>query len=190
MSAVYSTASATAGNPPNQMANGTDRIGTVGWRLWREGVAAGARTRLDVDGLGLAAGEYVTGIMLEYGSVEVGFRTLQDMSYLVYATEPLDNSNGEVVIPNSVTSHITRNWRDGQGLYDDAHDNVITRVIDTFGFASSYHGFSTGTAGNGGALTATGDRVPALEGVAMLLAAVAAVLLGIWATRREEGEGA
>ena len=30
----------------------------------------------------------------------------------------------------------------------------------------------------------------ALEGVAMLLAAVAAVLLGIWATRREEGEGA
>ena len=97
---------------------------------------------------------------------------------------------GEVVIPNSVTSHITRNWRDGQGLYDDAHDNVITRVIDTFGFASSYHGFSTGTAGNGGALTATGDRVPALEGVAMLLAAVAAVLLGIWATRREEGEGA
>lgn len=154
-SAVYSTASATAGNPPNQMADGTDRIGTVGWRLWREGVAAGARTRLDVDGLGLAAGEYVTGIMLEYGSVEVGFRTLQDMSYLVYATEPLDNSNGEVVIPNSVTSHITRNWRDGQGLYDDAHDNVITRVIDTFGFASSYHGFSTGTAGNGGALTAT-----------------------------------
>ena len=189
-SAVYSTASATAGNPPNQMADGTDRIGTVGWRLWREGVAAGARTRLDVDGLGLAAGEYVTGIMLEYGSVEVGFRTLQDMSYLVYATEPLENSNGEVVIPNSVTSHITRNWRDGQGLYDDAHDNVITRVIDTFGFASSYHGFSTGTAGNGGALTATGDRVPALEGVAMLLAAVAAVLLGIWATRREEGEGA
>ena len=189
-SAVYSTASATAGNPPNQMADGTDRIGTVGWRLWREGVAAGARTSLDVDGLGLAAGEYVTGIMLEYGSVEVGFRTLQDMSYLVYATEPLDNSNGEVVIPNSVTSHITRNWRDGQGLYDDAHDNVITRVIDTFGFASSYHGFSTGTAGNGGALTATGDRVPALEGVAMLLAAVAAVLLGIWATRREEGEGA
>ena len=189
-SAVYSTASATAGNPPNQMADGTDRIGTVGWRLWREGVAAGARTRLDVDGLGLAAGEYVTGIMLEYGSVEVGFRTLQDMRYLVYATEPLDNSNGEVVIPNSVTSHITRNWRDGQGLYDDAHDNVITRVIDTFGFASSYHGFSTGTAGNGGALTATGDRVPALEGVAMLLAAVAAVLLGIWATRREEGEGA
>ena len=41
-SAVYSTASATAGNPPNQMADGTDRIGTVGWRLWREGVAAGA----------------------------------------------------------------------------------------------------------------------------------------------------
>ena len=189
-SAVYSTASATAGNPENQMADGTDRIGTVGWRLWREGVAAGARTRLDVSGLGLADGEHVTGIMLEYGSVEVGFRTLQDMSYLVYATEPLDNSNGEVVIPNSVTSHITRNWRDGQGLYDDAHDNVITRVIDTFGFASSYHGFSTGTAGNGGALTATGDRVPALEGVAMLLAAVAAVLLGIWATRREEGEGA
>ncbi|MFR0867521.1 MAG: hypothetical protein ACLSGS_00220 [Adlercreutzia sp.] len=42
-SAVYSTASATAGNP-EPMADGTDRIGTVGWRLWREGVAAGART--------------------------------------------------------------------------------------------------------------------------------------------------
>ena len=189
-SAVYSTASATAGNPENQMADGTDRIGTVGWRLWREGVAAGARTRLDVSGLGLADGEHVTGIMLEYGSVEVGFRTLQDMSYLVYATEPLDNSDGEVVIPNSVTSHITRNWRDGQGLYDDAHDNVITRVIDTFGFSSSYHGLSWGAPGRGAALTSTGDGTPVMELLAMCLAAVLAVLLGIWATRREEGEGA
>ena len=34
------------------------------------------------------------------------------------------------------------------------------------------------------------ELTAALEGVAMLLAAVAAVLLGIWATRREEGEGA
>ena len=68
--------------------------------------------------------------------------------------------------------------------------NALGPSSDSFGIASSYHGFSTGTAGNGGALTATGDRVPALEGVAMLLAAVAAVLLGIWATRREEGEGA
>lgn len=107
-SAVYSTASATAGNPRTRWPTEPTASARSGGALWREGVAAGARTRLDVDGLGLAAGEYVTGIMLEYGSVEVGFRTLQDMSYLVYATEPLDNSNGEVVIPNSVTSHITR----------------------------------------------------------------------------------
>lgn len=189
-SAVYSTASATAGNPENQMADGTDRIGTVGWRLWREGVAAAARTRLDVSGLGLADGEHVTGIMLEYGSVEVGFRTLQDMSYLVYATEPLDNSDGEVVIPNSVTSHITRNWRDGRGLYDDARDDVFTRVIDTFGFSSSYHGLSWGAPGRGAALTSTGDGTPVMELLAMCLAAVLAVLLGVWATRREEGEAA
>ena len=107
----------------------------------------------------------------------------------MYATEPLDNSNGEVVIPNSVTSHITRNWRDGQGLYDDAHDNVITRVIDTFGFASSHHGFSTGTAGNGGALTATGDRVQPWRAWPCSLAAVAAVLLGIWARGAKKGRG-
>ncbi len=53
--------------------------------------------------------------MLEYGSVEVGFRTLQDMSYLVYATEPLDNSNGEVVIPNSVTTISPATGETGRG---------------------------------------------------------------------------
>lgn len=106
----------------------------------------------------------------------------------MYATEPLDNSNGEVVIPNSVTSHITRNWRDGQGLYDDAHDNVITRVIDTFGFASSYHGFSTARQATVARSPRRRPR-PGLEGVAMLLAAVAAVLLGIWATSAKKGRG-
>ena len=188
-SAVYSSASATAGNPHNQMADGTDRISTVGWHLWREGVDAGARARLDVDGLGLSDGEYVTGIMLEYGSVEVGFRTLQDMSYLVYATKPLDNSVGEVKIPNSVTSHISRNWRDGRGLYDDARDEVFTRVIDTFAFSSSYHGTSTPPSMPKGFLAATGDRIPAVTDLAiMLVAAVLAVLAGIWITSRKKGE--
>lgn len=133
-SAAYSSASATVTNPENEMADGSDRIPTTGWKLWAEGVSADGRQTLSVEDLGLAEGEYVTRLMLEFGSVEVGFATTAPLSYMVYSTVPLA---AETVIPNTATSHITRNWNggaQGDGLYDDASDKVETRVIDTFTF--------------------------------------------------------
>ena len=49
-----------------------------GWRLWQADVDATTATDLSVSDLGLADGEYVTGIRLEYGRVEKGFTTRQD----------------------------------------------------------------------------------------------------------------
>ena len=46
-----------------------------GWRLWQADVDATKATDLSVEDLGLADGEYVTGIRLEYGRVEKGFTT-------------------------------------------------------------------------------------------------------------------
>lgn len=149
---VYSTASATESNPPNSLADGSDRISTCGWKLWSEGLSAQARVPLRVADLRLAEGEYVTGLMLEYGSVEVGFATEEPLTYLVYATEQLMDDE---LIVNSASSHITRNWRaasvdagtddeaglvegggfeGGVGLQDDAYDQVQTTVLDTMCF--------------------------------------------------------
>lgn len=49
-----------------------------GWRLWQADVDATKATNLSVEDLGLAEGEYVTGIRLEYGRVEEGFTTRAD----------------------------------------------------------------------------------------------------------------
>ena len=49
-----------------------------GWRLWQADVDATKATELSVADLGLADGEYVTGIRLEYGRVEEGFTTRAD----------------------------------------------------------------------------------------------------------------
>lgn len=49
-----------------------------GWRLWQADVDATKATDLSVADLGLADGEYVTGIRLEYGRVEEGFTTRTD----------------------------------------------------------------------------------------------------------------
>lgn len=91
---VYSAASATADNPDNQLADGTDRISTVGWKLWKQDISTSNREQLNVDDLGLADGEYITGLMLEFGSVDVGLKSTTPLTYLVKATEPLSVVNG------------------------------------------------------------------------------------------------
>jgi len=92
-SKTYSTVSATTDNPPNKLADGTDRIPTTGYRLWAEGVDCSSRTHLAVSELGLEEGEYITGLMLEYGSVDVGFSTMgqSPLTYFVTATRQLDD---------------------------------------------------------------------------------------------------
>lgn len=182
-SAVYSEASATTSNPENEMADGTDRVTTAGWKLWAGGLSVSSRQSLSVSDLGLAEGEYVTRLMLEFGSVEVGFETTSPLSYMVYSTREL---SGDTVIPNTATSHITRNWNggpEGSGLYDDASDKVETRVIDTLKFEP---GKSTWTP-TGWVIGQTGDEVGwIVAGIAAsLILSAGAILL---ARRREKSK--
>lgn len=149
---IYSTASATATNPDNKLADGSDRISTAGWKLWTENLSSSERTALDVADIELEDGEYITGLMLEYGSVKPGFSAKEPLIYLVNCTEHMEPSDDpEALIPNSVSSHITRNWNGGTGgtgLYDDAEDKVTTGVLGTFSFEFGRRGMAaTGDAG-------------------------------------------
>lgn len=162
---VYSAASATADNPDNQLADGTDRISTVGWKLWKQDISTSNREQLNVDDLGLADGEYITGLMLEFGSVDVGLASTTPLTYMVKATSPLAVVNGaaEIIIPNSAESHITRNWHNGDGLKDDAEDRVETRVIPTMSFnptSSTWTGDSGSWSNGGHGLSKTSDQFP------------------------------
>jgi uncharacterized repeat protein (TIGR01451 family) len=53
----------------------------TGFKLWAQGLDATVRTRHDVGALGLADGEYITAIRLEYGHVEVGFTSKNYADY-------------------------------------------------------------------------------------------------------------
>lgn len=98
--------------------------------------SCGTRTQLSVDDLELDDDECITGLKLEFGSVDVGLASTTPLTYMVKATSPLAIVNGaaEIIIPNSAESHITRNWHNGDGLKDDAVDKVETRVIPTMSF--------------------------------------------------------
>ena len=48
----------------------------TGFKLWRQNISTTERIHLDVVELGLAKGEYITAIRLEYGAVEVGFTSM------------------------------------------------------------------------------------------------------------------
>lgn len=189
---VYSAASATADNPDNQLADGTDRISTVGWKLWKQDISTSNREQLNVDDLGLADGEYITGLMLEFGSVDVGLKSTTPLTYLVKATEPLSVVNGadDIIIPNSAESHITRNWHNGDGLKDDAEDRVETRVIPTMsydGTTSTWVG-DAGSWSNGGyGLVKTSDGFP--WWIALVVGGVVVIAAGgaLYARHRMRG---
>ncbi|MDR0347146.1 MAG: hypothetical protein LBH56_02055 [Coriobacteriales bacterium] len=75
-SRLYSSANAMSSNPFNaNNPNKRQNWPSVGWKLWQENIPTTVTTRLLVDDLGLAQGEYVTALRFEYGSVEVGFTT-------------------------------------------------------------------------------------------------------------------
>lgn len=149
---TYSEASATASNPENKLSDGSDRIPTTGWKLWAENLRSDERTALEVANLELEEGEYITGLMLEYGSVKQGFFTAEPLVYLVTCTEHMEPSDDPAaLIQNSASSHITRNWSGGsggEGLYDDAEDKVTTGVLGTFSFGSGARGMAR--TGDGG----------------------------------------
>lgn len=174
-----STSSATLSNPRNIMADGTDRIDAATWHDWAVNASCSSRQRLEVSSLGLAEGEYVTEILLEFGSVEPGFAATVPMQYTVHAEKALPFDMDLTVIPNSATSHITRNWSGGDGLYDDSYDSVETRVVGTFGYPGSRGGASNGL------LPATGDGSwPGVILAAALMAGAACLF-----TRKVLGKG-
>lgn len=190
----YSEASATTRNPVNALADGTDRLSTRGYRLMAADVDAASRHHFDIADLGLADDEYVTALMLEYGSVEPGFATTSPLTYLVTASHALANDAGEVVIDNSATSHITRNYEttvqsetgetvardEPVGLWDDAEDRVSTRVIDTFSYEGSTRG--NGNAAGAGLATTSDTGVP--KGFWAVLAVGVSALLAALLIRR------
>lgn len=114
------------------LCDGSSRFAGAGWRLVGF-FSSDTPTTLLVDSLGLGADEYITGLCLYYGAVEKGFSSITPLSYLVCATHELAEG---IIIPNTATSHISRNWaqRDGStnGLSDDAVDRVTTTTLGTF----------------------------------------------------------
>jgi hypothetical protein len=74
---LYSTASAMATNPFNP--NNPDNLQnwpSTGWQLWRSDIPTTKTMHLSVDDLGLAPYDYITALRFEFGSVEVGFTSL------------------------------------------------------------------------------------------------------------------
>lgn len=116
----------------SSLCDGSSRFRGAGWRL--VGVFPSDRaSTLFARNFGLAQDEYITGLCLYYGAVEQGFSTISPLSYMVVATHELPVGT---VIPNTATSHISRNWaqrgEEEGGLFDDDIDSVTTTVLSTF----------------------------------------------------------
>ncbi len=132
------------------LCDGSSRFNGTGWRFAGT-YSSDAPTMIYAESLGLAQDEYLTGLCLYYGAVEKDFSTLSPLSYMVVATHELAEG---IVIPNTATSHITRNWaqRDGSvnGLSDDDVDSVATTVLGTFEqhFDRGYSPTSSGRLGS------------------------------------------
>lgn len=133
---LYNTANASLTNPANpNTLHGARATDYHGWNLWKEEVSSTQRQMLTVDDLGLADGEYLTAIRLEYGCVERGFKAGEpydaadnpqdpwymekgastNTSALIYAVECPDelrllSSDGvETIIKNEARDTIFRN---------------------------------------------------------------------------------
>ena len=117
-----------------------------GWRLWQADVDATKATELSVADLGLADGEYVTGIRLEYGRVEEGFTTRTDGWDRDDIKDPHDDvddadasaaENGSAEVPGDgsqadldlspavVHMQVTDDYVDGTVLENSARVDVI-----------------------------------------------------------------
>ena len=180
----------TAGHE-STLCDGSARFLGAGWRFAGT-YASDASTTISVKDLGLDDDEYLTGICLYYGAVEKGFSTIRPLSYMVVATHALPQG---IVIPNTATSHITRNWanRSGEegGLSDDAVDSVSTTVLGTFEqrFDRDYPKTSGGYLGTGKlALPQTGDMLASVGFYALIGALFAAACL-ILARRNQNDAG-
>lgn len=164
------------------LCDGSSRFNGAGWRFVGT-YSSDAPTMISVESLGLAQDEYLTGLCLYYGAVEKGFSTLSPLSYMVVATHELVEG---VVVPNTATSHITRNWaqRNGSvnGLSDDDADSVATTVLGTFEqhFDRGYSPTSSGRLGSWRpTLPRTGDAMLSF-GFLALVGALTCTAAGVY----------
>ena len=159
-SPAYGT-SPLAGNPDNP--NNPERLMVLsnsnGWRVWSEGLPTTESVRLNVSALGLADGEFITGIRAVYGGVAPGFVTgsgwglygepnairsgdqanhhgypaaAADWLVAMVATQALEPwlaDGAETVIRATAEAAIARN---AGALTDYDKDAVETRVISVF----------------------------------------------------------
>ena len=172
---------------PFSLTDGTSRFDGAGWRYVGE-FSSIESSCIDVSALGLDTDEYLTGICLYYGAVEQGFITVDPLSYDVTSTHELSVGT---VIPNTATSHITRNWanREGSdgGLTDDDEDSVTTTVITTFEMSYLYELLNGSTGHIGSLLAQTGDNAFAF--VLILMALIALSGAGVVVVRRKQKKG-
>lgn len=146
-------------NPKNKLSDGSSRIDAAGYHDWAVELSCYERVLLNVADLNLADGEYITELALEFGGVNPGFSTATPLQYNVYASHALEYNQDNTVIPNTVTSHITRNWFGGNGLHDDAFAGVETRVVDTMAYPPAKNTVSgQGTPAKGPQIPKTGDN--------------------------------
>lgn len=172
--------------------DGTARFDATGWEILGE-FSATERTLLQASDF-LSEGEHLTGLALCYGAVEVGFRSVEPLSYMVSASKALPEGT---LIPNTATSHISRNWsatkivpngtveQEPYGPHDDDTSSVVTEVVTTvwFDFSKDLGRWATGSM----RLQGTGDAALPIAVALAASATLAAAALIILARRREEG---
>lgn len=97
-----------------------------GWRLWRSDVPTNEAVELQVAELGLAEGEVVCGVRLEYGRVEAGFTTRAggwDRDDLKDAHDDVDDladDHGDGLSPAILRMRVTESYVAGTSLENAA----------------------------------------------------------------------
>jgi|GEM_PF-5974395 len=189
------------------LCDGAQRFCTEGWRYLGRYRTSEAH-KLVMSEL-LEKGDHVTALALCYGAVEEGFATESNLAYYITATRELAEGTE---IPDSVESHVARNWsgtritaqggegQEPRGLADDAEDAVETAVVGTFDVAprGGLLNWSSGSWTSGSrspyavygmrALPRTGDEAAlALAAALAAMALAAGAMAGALAARRKHG---
>lgn len=172
------------------LCDGTSRFDCSGWNYLGE-YSATSPAVIKTDSF-LGEGEYITEISLQFGAVEVGFASLTPMTYLVEASHELVEG---AVIPNTATSHITRNWskvqhtahgdipKEPSGPHDDAVDSVQTTVVSTFN-VSFDRNLKNWSGGSRNFLSQTGDPIALVVSMIVVALVSALAVLAVVAHRR------
>ena len=162
-----------------------------GWRLWRADVSATEATSLPVSDLGLADGERVVAVRLEYGRVEEGFTTRGDGWDRDDLKDPHDDlddvapthggdlgKDGAGLAPLVVHMRVTDAYRDGETLVNRARVDLFRNGGEAEGLEDHDRDrVEQSPVERVVPLPRTSDGAPTVAGVAVL--GVASVMLGL-----------